>query len=110
MKVIMSEKEMDLMQKIMVSVADQPLIENEVVSITYKKPLEENAKTTVEVEINEKYVIKMYKEANKWLPGIVNAIKGLVALIKSFISSLAETENSLLKNLKPKKAIKDIEW
>lgn len=100
MRIIMSEKEMDLMQKIMISIADQPLTENDVVSITYKKLLEENAKTTVEVDINERYVVGMYKEANKWLPAIISATKGLIALIKSFISVLAEKENSLLKRLK----------
>lgn len=110
MKIIMSEKEMDLMQKIMVSVADQPLTPVPgVVSIVCKKPFEE-AEEIVEVTINEKYVTNMYKEANKWLPGIVGATKGLVALVKSFISALAEKENSLLKLLKPKKATKDIEW
>lgn len=104
MQIIMSEKEKEIMQTLLINVADQPLTETPgILAIKYKKSAEENAETQTVIEINEKYVTTLYGEANKWLPGIVGATKGLVALCKSFMNAISETENSLLKELKTKK-------
>jgi hypothetical protein len=101
MQIIMSEKEKEIMQTLLINVADQPLTETPgILTIKYKKSAEENAETQTVIEINEKYVTTLYGEANKWLPGIVGATKGLVALCKSFMNAISETENSLLKELK----------
>lgn len=104
MQIIMSEKEKEIMQTLLINVADQPLTETPgILVIKYKKSAEENAETQTVIEINEKYVTTLYGEANKWLPGIVGATKGLVALCKSFMNAISETENSLLKELKTEK-------
>lgn len=105
MQIIMNEKETEVMQTLLINIADQSLKEIPgILSIKYKKSAEENAETQTIIKINKNYVTKMYGEANKWLPGIVGATKGLVALIKSFMSALTETELSLLEELKPEKA------
>lgn len=104
MQIIMSEKEKEIMQTLLINVADQPLTETPgILAIKYKKSAEENAETQTVIEINEKYVTTLYGEANKWLPGIVGATKGLVALCKSFMNAISETENSLFKELKTEK-------
>lgn len=101
MQIIMSEKEKEIMQTLLINVADRPLTETPgILAIKYKKSAEENAEIQTVIEINEKYVTTLYGEANKWLPGIVGATKGLVALCKSFMNAISETENSLLKELK----------
>ena len=103
MQIIMSEKEKEIMQTLLINVADQPLTETPgilAIKYKYKKSAEENAEIQTVIEINEKYVTTLYGEANKWLPGIVGATKGLVALCKSFMNAISETENSLLKELK----------
>lgn len=104
MQIIMSEKEKEIMQTLLINVADRPLTETPgILAIKYKKSTEENVETQTVIEINEKYVTTLYGEANKWLPGIVGATKGLVALCKSFMNAISETENSLLKELKTEK-------
>lgn len=104
MQIIMSEKEKEIMQTLLINVADRPLTETPgILAIKYKKSAEENAEIQTVIEINEKYVTTLYGEANKWLPGIVGTTKGLVALCKSFMNAISETENSLLKELKTKK-------
>lgn len=104
MQIIMSEKEKEIMQTLLINVADQPLTETPgILAIKYKKSAEENAEIQTVIEINEKYVTTLYGEVNKWLPGIVGTTKGLVALCKSFINAMSETENSLLKELKTEK-------
>lgn len=101
MQIIMSEKEKEIIQTLLINVADQPLKETPgILAIKYKKSAEKNAEIQTVIEINEKYVTTLYGEANKWLPGIVGATKGLVALCKSFMNAISETENSLLKELK----------
>lgn len=104
MQIIMSEKEKEIMQTLLINVADRPLTETPgILAIKYKKSAEENAEIQTVIEINEKYVTTLYGEANKWLPGIVGTTKGLVVLCKSFMNAISETENSLLKELKTKK-------
>ena len=98
MQVIMSEEEKEIMQTLLTNVAEQPITEIPgILAIKYKKSAEENAETQTVIEINEKYVTTICKETNKWLPGIVGTIKGLVVLCKSFMEAIFETENSLLK-------------
>ena len=104
MQIIMSEKEKEIMQTLLINVADRPLTENPgILAIKYKKSAEENAEIQTVIEINEKYVTTLYKEVNKWLPGIVSTTKGLVVVCKSFMNAISETENSLLKELKTEK-------
>jgi hypothetical protein len=106
MKIIMSEKEAEVIQALLINIADQPLTETPgILTIKHKKlVVGENVEVQTVIDINEKYVTTLYGEVNKWLPGIVSTIKGVVVLIKSFMNAISETENSLLKKLKPEKA------
>ena len=98
MQVIMNEKEKEVMQTLLTNVAEQPITEIPgILAIKYKKSAEENAEIQTVIEISERYVTTICKETNKWLPGIVGTIKGLVVLCKSFMDAIFETENSLLK-------------
>lgn len=98
MQITLNEKEKEIMQTMLMNVADQPLTETPgILTIRYKKTAEENAEMQTVIEINEKYTTTICKEANKWLPGIASTAKGLVVLCKSFMDAISETENSLLK-------------
>ena len=104
MRIIVSEKEKEIMESLLTNIFDQPLKETPgILSIKYKMSAEKDAELQTIIEVNEKYVTTMYGEVNKWLPPIISVIKGLIAQVKSVINRLSEIEMSLFKELNDNK-------
>ncbi len=54
-------------------------------------------KNSVEVKIDEKYLLSMMTETNRWLPAIKLNIQGTIELLSSLYNSLIEREKSFSK-------------
>lgn len=96
MKISLTKKEQRVLEQTLIENMHEPL--KEVPGIMKLQYVTDG----LNIEINEKYITTMGGEINKWLPGIVGSVKGLVSILRLFSQSVDTVEKSLYKELTTK--------
>jgi len=104
MQIILNANERDTLNNLLVgtfntSFKEIAMSSANVMKIEYRKDISACTDTEMVITIDDRYVIGMYGEMNKWLPFIVMSTKSLIASVKAFGNAMDDKEQSLFKEI-----------